>query len=374
MSLIDFVAGCWGGACGVLVGHPLDTIKVRLQTCSENVKLSTLLFNKNQKLGGLFSGLSSPLACLAFVNAIVFGVYGNLNEYLKRLETTSNPFGLSKIGREFVAGTVAGVAQCIVTCPMELVKCRMQTVSSIGATVSLVNQGKYSKYVDNNYAQFNEVQSSLKNGHEKPKMYNSHQSQHQQHRQLHSSHHKQASLKHNPYHQLYHYHYYHLQATQRPTFCSHYSTGFTPITVQETLRTIKATEKSFLRGLYRGMIPTLLRDAPAFGIYFSSFQYLIDRNPEETSETKLLLAGGIAGALSWLFIYPFDVIKTKIQTEGVKYDYSMVKCSKAMYRESSLGWKVFFRGFTPTLIRAFPVNAVTFYVVNKTFVLYENYL
>uniref|UniRef100_T1KZI1 Mitochondrial carrier protein n=1 Tax=Tetranychus urticae TaxID=32264 RepID=T1KZI1_TETUR len=281
MSLIDFVAGCWGGACGVLVGHPLDTIK-------------------NQKLGGLFSGLSSPLACLAFVNAIVFGVYGNLNEYLKRLETTSNPFGLSKIGREFVAGTVAGVAQCIVTCPMELVKCRMQTVSSIGATVSLVNQGKYSKYVDNNY-----------------------------------------QLKGLP---------------------------FVAITQLASL------QLPFLRGLYRGMIPTLLRDAPAFGIYFSSFQYLIDRNPEETSETKLLLAGGIAGALSWLFIYPFDVIKTKIQTEGVKYDYSMVKCSKAMYRESSLGWKVFFRGFTPTLIRAFPVNAVTFYVVNKTFVLYENYL
>ncbi|VDK54319.1 unnamed protein product [Cylicostephanus goldi] len=31
MSGIDFFAGCLGGAAGVLAGHPLDTVKVRLQ-------------------------------------------------------------------------------------------------------------------------------------------------------------------------------------------------------------------------------------------------------------------------------------------------------------------------------------------------------
>lgn len=32
MSAIDFLAGCFGGAAGVLIGHPLDTVKVKLQT------------------------------------------------------------------------------------------------------------------------------------------------------------------------------------------------------------------------------------------------------------------------------------------------------------------------------------------------------
>ena len=32
MSGIDFLAGCLGGAAGVLIGHPLDTVKVKLQT------------------------------------------------------------------------------------------------------------------------------------------------------------------------------------------------------------------------------------------------------------------------------------------------------------------------------------------------------
>uniref|UniRef100_A0AC34R4P9 Uncharacterized protein n=1 Tax=Panagrolaimus sp. JU765 TaxID=591449 RepID=A0AC34R4P9_9BILA len=32
MAALDFIAGCFGGAAGVLAGHPLDTVKVRLQT------------------------------------------------------------------------------------------------------------------------------------------------------------------------------------------------------------------------------------------------------------------------------------------------------------------------------------------------------
>ena len=39
MSLfIDFFAGCAGGAAGILIGHPFDTIKVRMQINQINVK------------------------------------------------------------------------------------------------------------------------------------------------------------------------------------------------------------------------------------------------------------------------------------------------------------------------------------------------
>ncbi|XP_053214689.1 mitochondrial basic amino acids transporter-like isoform X2 [Panonychus citri] len=321
-------------------------------------------------LGGLFSGLSSPLACLAFVNAIVFGVYGNLNEYLKTLESTTEP-RMSKVGREFIAGTVSGVAQCLITCPMELVKCRMQLTPSVTAAVTILNETNQIKFVNtqNPTVTNNNGNIKLNNSNNIKSTFNTLNNQHnpdhhhqplQQQRQFHHSQKQLSSMvKHN--------------FPSRSVHSSIKSTNGQP-TVRDVLRQIKYDEKSYIRGLYRGMIPTLLRDAPAFGIYFSSFQYLIDRNPEETSETKLLMAGGLAGALSWLFIYPIDVIKTKIQTEGAKYDHSLIKCTKSMYKDSSLGWRIFFRGFTPTLVRAFPVNAVTFYVVNKTFVLYENYL
>jgi len=85
------------------------------------------------------------------------------------------------------------------------------------------------------------------------------------------------------------------------------------------------------------------------------------------------MAGGLAGTLSWLLIYPADVIKTRIQIDGSKYDYSLRKCCRAMLRESNGHYKIFFKGFTPTLVRAFPVNAITFFVVRKTFDVYENH-
>ena len=34
-SLVDLVAGCLGGTAAILVGQPLDTVKVKMQTSPE---------------------------------------------------------------------------------------------------------------------------------------------------------------------------------------------------------------------------------------------------------------------------------------------------------------------------------------------------
>lgn len=47
---------------------------------------------------GLYRGLSSPLASLAFINAIVFGVYGNAIALLGDDHSLKN---------EFIAGSVS---------------------------------------------------------------------------------------------------------------------------------------------------------------------------------------------------------------------------------------------------------------------------
>ena len=66
---------------------------------------------------GLFKGMASPLYGLTLINAIVFGVEGNIQRRL------SNPDTLTS---HFIAGCVAGAAQCVVCSPMELAKTRMQ--------------------------------------------------------------------------------------------------------------------------------------------------------------------------------------------------------------------------------------------------------
>lgn len=120
---LDFAAGCLGGCAGVVVGYPFDTIKVHLQTQDHRNPLykGTLdCFRKiiaKESVRGLYRGMSSPMAGVAAVNAIVFGVYGNVQR------NNSDPDSLYS---HFLAGTAAGLAQSFICSPMELVKTRLQ--------------------------------------------------------------------------------------------------------------------------------------------------------------------------------------------------------------------------------------------------------
>uniref|UniRef100_A0A8B9SAZ8 Uncharacterized protein n=1 Tax=Apteryx owenii TaxID=8824 RepID=A0A8B9SAZ8_APTOW len=79
---------------------------------------------------------------------------------------------------------------------------------------------------------------------------------------------------------------------------------------------------------------------------------------------KLLFSGGMSGIVSWLSTYPVDVIKSRLQADGVggitQYN-GILDCIRKSYHDE--GWRVFTRGLTSTLLRAFPVNAATFATV-----------
>lgn len=69
-----------------------------------------------------------------------------------------------------------------------------------------------------------------------------------------------------------------------------------------------------------------------------------------------ILSGGCAGIAAWLPCYPQDVIKSVIQSNESKL--TIPQATSKIYKTS--GFKGFFKGFTPTMIRAFPANAATF--------------
>lgn len=65
-SLRDFVAGGAGGVCAVLVGHPFDLVKVRLQTAEKGVYSGALdvarkTIAREGPIRGLYAGVSAPL-------------------------------------------------------------------------------------------------------------------------------------------------------------------------------------------------------------------------------------------------------------------------------------------------------------------------
>ncbi|SAM03022.1 hypothetical protein [Absidia glauca] len=165
--------------------------------------------------------------------------------------------------------------------------------------------------------------------------------------------------------------------------CFLFSTPTDLIKIQAQMSRINKTsmevvKEIFHRSGFRGGWSTLMRDAPSYGVYFWAYEgmkrMLVDpSNP--SAAWPLLLAGGMAGTLSWASIYPLDVIKSRLQMQqpsplpgattplltALDRPYTSIRdCVVRSYRAEGVG--VFFRGLVPTVLRGFPVNAVTFWM------------
>lgn len=77
---------------------------------------------------------------------------------------------------------------------------------------------------------------------------------------------------------------------------------------------------------------------------------------------KLLMAGGLSGAVSWLITYPFDTLKTYIQTHSGEKTLKQWDAYKLITHNCNNKYEILFKGVEATIIRAFFVNAVIFYV------------
>ncbi|XP_053058917.1 solute carrier family 25 member 45 isoform X4 [Acinonyx jubatus] len=67
------------GALGLVLGHPFDTVKVRLQTQTTYRGIIDCMVKtyRHESLLGFFKGMSFPIASIAMVNSVLFGVYSN---------------------------------------------------------------------------------------------------------------------------------------------------------------------------------------------------------------------------------------------------------------------------------------------------------
>ncbi|XP_045412000.1 solute carrier family 25 member 45 isoform X5 [Lemur catta] len=234
MPVEEFVAGWISGALGLVLGHPFDTVKVRLQTQTtyQGIVDCMVKIYRHESLLGFFKGMSFPIASIALVNSVLFGVYSN-------------------------------------------------SLLALTATA---------------------------------------------HRE---------------------------RRAQPPSYTHIFIAGCTGGFLQ----------KEGPQGLFRGAWALTLRDTPTVGIYFVTYEVLCRQcTPERQnpSSATVLVAGGFAGITSWVAATPLDVIKSRMQMDGLKRRayQGMLDCMVRSVRQEGLG--VFFRGVTINSARAFPVNAVTF--------------
>ncbi|XP_061397073.1 solute carrier family 25 member 45-like [Musca vetustissima] len=124
----DFVAGCFGGALGVFVAHPLDTIKTWQQASNTSVPTAVQqIYKRNNGINGFYRGMFFPFVTTGAINSILFGVYGNHLRQLRRVCHSDYQREQLEYKNMFIAGSIAGFVQSFVACPIELIKIRLQT-------------------------------------------------------------------------------------------------------------------------------------------------------------------------------------------------------------------------------------------------------
>jgi len=120
-----------------------------------------------------------------------------------------------------------------------------------------------------------------------------------------------------------------------------------------------------IRSIYKGTAATLLRDVPASGMYFMTYEWLqrvltpAGKSRSDLSTWRTLFAGGMAGIFNWLVAIPPDVLKSRFQTapEGT-YPKGIRDVFKKMMKEE--GIFALYKGTAPVMLRAFPANAACF--------------
>ena len=313
-AAIDTAAGTCAGIAQVAVGHPLDTIKVRMQaqsvvrmsssslssTSSSSALSSSSAISTNatsfnsvfstlrttlQKDGprGLYKGAASPLCGAMLQNASAFLFWG----WCKKLFQEKENVPLSGV-ELFQAGLCVGVLCLIVENPFDLIKTQMQVQVGGGGG----GGGRY-----------------------------------------------------------------------RSVF---------------NVGSVIFRERGIM-GLYQGVIANSLRFIPGRAVYLSSFEASNrwlqhsgegsksgggerEGRGQTLSYARCFMAGGIAGGCAWMSTFPFDVVRNIMMGDHIhpaKRRYTSVwHCGSSIVKTN--GFMGLWRGLSPCLLRAVPVNGCIF--------------
>ncbi|KAI0241362.1 Mitochondrial succinate-fumarate transporter [Massospora cicadina] len=132
------------------------------------------------------------------------------------------------------------------------------------------------------------------------------------------------------------------------------------------------TREEGIGALYKGITLTALRQATNQAVNFAAYQEfkklaLKKQGLEELPSYQHLLLGGLSGAMGPISNAPIDTIKTRIQRQAAVPGESGLGRVTNIIRHtlSNEGWRAFYRGLTPRLMRVAPGQAITFMVYEK---------
>ncbi|RLN90608.1 hypothetical protein BBJ28_00004184 [Nothophytophthora sp. Chile5] len=121
-----------------------------------------------------------------------------------------------------------------------------------------------------------------------------------------------------------------------------------------------------LRGVYRGVLPTIWGIAPYVGLNFMVFESLrttVPRNANGEPDAMYLLGcGALAGACGQTAAYPMDILRRRFQLSTLRGDTlgytSTIGGLRTIVREE--GVRGLYKGITPNFIKVVPSVAIMF--------------
>jgi len=120
-------AGGLGGLNITLIGHPFDTLKVRLQTQPQHPPLYNGLAEclkktlKMEGVSGLYAGMTSPLIGQMLFRATLFLSHSETKRYISNDgQVALQPY------HYFLAGSIGWAVGSIIECPFDVIKSQLQ--------------------------------------------------------------------------------------------------------------------------------------------------------------------------------------------------------------------------------------------------------
>ncbi|XP_002825152.4 solute carrier family 25 member 47 isoform X1 [Pongo abelii] len=293
---MDFVAGAIGGVCGVAVGYPLDTVKVRIQTEPKYTGIWHCVRDTyhRERVWGFYRGLSLPVCTVSLVSSVSFGTYRHCLAHICRLRYGSPDAKPAKADIT-LSGCASGLVRVFLTSPTEVAKVRLQTQTQ---------------------AQKQQRRLSASGLSAVPPMCPA------------------------------------LPACPEPKYRGPLHCLAT-VAREEGLRGLyKGSSALLLRDGHSF--------ATYFLSYAVLCEWLSPAGHSQPDVLGVLVAGGCAGVLAWAVATPMDVIKSRLQADGQgqRRYRGLLHCMVTSVQEE--GPRVLFKGLVLNCCRAFPVNMVVF--------------
>lgn len=124
-------------------------------------------------------------------------------------------------------------------------------------------------------------------------------------------------------------------------------------------------QKDGMRCFYKGGMLLLLEEFPFGGIFNATYEFVNRKmgNHEKNSTAGFVLSGTIAGVIATTLTHPFELCRTKLQSQKVDFNrrvknsviLSILKDTHERY-----GYRGFLKGLLPRLLKKTLVNASTF--------------